>query len=200
MFKSRKGKVRNPCFLCKDMHLTYLFHCMDEASKLLEDIIVTRKWFPIGYCKLSFYIPLVDKVVNPVLTSVDPTLILKSEVEVVELTSSPPNPTLSSESVNIEVISLTQSSSSPSLPIESENHPAVVFVVSSHCSMQEEVLSLSMGTSPSSEVISFYWSNLIESHLHSSVPFQIVIRIISKSILRTIVDEGASVSILSSTT
>ena len=41
MVKSWKGKVRNPCFLSKDMHFTYLCPLMDEASKLLEDIIVS---------------------------------------------------------------------------------------------------------------------------------------------------------------
>ena len=38
--KSRKGKVKNPCLLCKDMHFTYLCPLKDEASKLLEDITV----------------------------------------------------------------------------------------------------------------------------------------------------------------
>jgi len=38
--KSRKGKVRNPCLICKDMHFTYLCPLKDEASKLLEDITV----------------------------------------------------------------------------------------------------------------------------------------------------------------
>ena len=99
------------------MHFTYLFPLMDEASKLLEVIIVSHQWIPSCYCKLSLEPPLVDKVVDPVLTSVDPTLslksefevvnpspslvdptlLLKSEVEVVESTSSPPDPTLSSE-------------------------------------------------------------------------------------------------------
>ena len=65
--------------------------------------------------------------------------------------------------------------------------------------MQEEVLSLSTEPSPSSEVISFDWSNLTESRLHSSVPFQIVVNVTARWILHTIVDEGASVSILSST-
>ena len=41
MVKIRKGKVRNPCLLCKDMHFTYLCHCMDEYSKLLEYITVS---------------------------------------------------------------------------------------------------------------------------------------------------------------
>ena len=52
--------------------------------------------------------------------------------------------------------------------------------------------------SPSSEVISFDWRNLKESHLHSSVPFQIVVNVTARRILCTIVDEGASFSILSS--
>ena len=76
---------------------------------------------------MSLDTPLFDKVVDPVLTSVDPilplkseievvnlspslvdpTLLLKSEVEVVESTSSPPDPTLSSESVKTEVVALT---------------------------------------------------------------------------------------------
>ena len=60
-------------------------------------------------------------------------------------------------------------------------------------------MSISTEPSPSSEVISFDWSNLTESHLHLSVPFQIVVNVTARRILRTIVDEGASVSILSST-
>ena len=38
--KSQKGKAKHPCLLCKDMQLTYLCPHMDEASKLLEYIIV----------------------------------------------------------------------------------------------------------------------------------------------------------------
>ena len=49
MVKIRKGKVKNPCLLCKDMHFTYLCPHMDEASKLLEDITVSRQRIPIGY-------------------------------------------------------------------------------------------------------------------------------------------------------
>ena len=108
---------------------------MDEASRLLEDIIFPKKRLPTGYCKLPFDIPLVDQVVDPTLSLksedevidpspslvdptlslegeeqiVCPTLPLKSEVKLVELMSSPPDHTLSSESVNIEVVSLTQS-------------------------------------------------------------------------------------------
>ena len=40
LVKSRKGNVRYPCLLCKDMHPTYLFPRMDESSKLLEHITI----------------------------------------------------------------------------------------------------------------------------------------------------------------
>ena len=98
MVKNQKGKVINICFLCKDMHFTYLFPLMDEASKLLEYLIVPQQQLPTGYHKLSLEIPLVDKVVDPILTLVDPTLPLKSEVEVVNPSPSLVNSTLPLES------------------------------------------------------------------------------------------------------
>ena len=60
-------------------------------------------------------------------------------------------------------------------------------------------MSLSTEPSPSTEVISFDGSNLTESRLHSSVPFQIVVNVTPRRILHTIVDEGASIRIISST-
>ena len=95
------------------------------------------------------------KEVDPSPSLVYPTIPLESEFKVVESIYSTPNPTLSLESLETEVVPLTQSSSCPSLLIESENHPVEVFVVSSGCSMQEQVLSLSIEPSPSSEAISF---------------------------------------------
>ena len=89
--------------------------------------------------------------------------------------------------------------SPPTLPDESGAQTANVFMLRSDCSRQEEILSLSTKPSPSTEVISFDWSNITASRIHSSVPFQIVVNVTSRRILHTIVDEGASVSILSST-
>ena len=86
---------------------------------------------------------------------VDLTLSLESETEVVNSTSSPLNPTLSSESVNTEVVFLTKYSSCSSLLVENELKPAEVFMLHSDCSRQEEILSVSTESSPSSEVISF---------------------------------------------
>ena len=79
------------------------------------------------------------EVVNSDSSMVDPTLLLKSEVQVVELMSSQPDPTLSSESVKTEVVALTKSSFCSSLPIENELKPAEVFMLHSECSRQEEI-------------------------------------------------------------
>ena len=70
--------------ICKDMHRTYLFPRMDEASNLLEEIIVPQQHIPTGYRKFSFDISLVDQVVDPSPSFVEPTLPLESEVKVVE--------------------------------------------------------------------------------------------------------------------
>ena len=112
--------------------------------------------------------------------------------------SSPPNPTLSSESIKTEVVALTKYSSCSSLSVESELKPAEVYMLCSDCYRQEKILSLLTEPSPSTEVISFDWSNLTESRLHSSVPFQIVVNVTAKRMLCTIFYEGDSVSILSS--
>jgi hypothetical protein len=63
------------------MHLTYLFPCMDEASQLLEDIVVSQQQPPIASHDSSPNQPLVDEVVGLIQSSVDPTLPLESEVD-----------------------------------------------------------------------------------------------------------------------
>ena len=71
-----------------------------------------------------------------------------------------------------------------------------VSIISLDCSTQGEIMSISIEPSPSTEVIAFDWSNLRESRIH----FQISMQVTARSMLCTIVDEGASISILSSTT
>ena len=148
---------------------------MDKASKVLEDITIPKKWLPTGYYKLSLDLPLVDKVIDPVSPSVYPTLPMESEIKVVDSMSYPPNPTLSLESVTTKVFTLTQSSSCPSILVKSELKPIEVFVFSLDCSMQGEILSISIEPSPGIEIIFFDWSNLTTSCIHLSVPFKICV-------------------------
>ena len=68
------------------MHFTYLCPRMDEYSKWLEDINIPQQRLPIGYRNFSLDLSLVDKVVDPATSSIDPALSLKSEEQVVHPT------------------------------------------------------------------------------------------------------------------
>ena len=94
----------------------------------------------------------------------------------------------------------------PTLPLESELPTAQVLLVTSDSSTPGGISPISTEPPPSTEVFSFDWNRLIEPHLPSSIPFQIIVKLGGRDIhhttnwrLRTQVDEGASVSILSST-
>ena len=86
---------------------------MDEASKLLEYIIVPQQRLPTSYRKLSLDPPLVDQVVNLVSS------VVKSEVEVVNSVSSMVVPSLPSKS-EFQVVNLDSSMVDPTLPLKSE--------------------------------------------------------------------------------
>jgi len=53
---------------------------------------------------------------------------------------------------------------------------------------------------PSSFVVSFDWSHLTTFRLPSYVPFHITVHTYNIAVLGTLLDEGASVSLMSSTT
>jgi hypothetical protein len=97
------------------------------------------------------------------------------------------------------VVNTIRSSVDPTLPSESELNTTDVFFVSSDCSGQGDIPSISTEPPPSTEVISFDWNSLAEPRLPSSIPFQIIVQVVDKYIYHTIIDEGASISILSST-
>ena len=60
-------------------------------------------------------------------------------------------------------------------------------------------MSHTMVPPPISEVYSFDWNSLLESHLSSYIPFHIIVEVLSKQIFRSTIEEGLSISILSST-
>jgi len=78
----KKGQVNIPSRLCGERHHTYLFPHMDEASKLLEDIVVFQQQPPTASHESSPNPLLVDEVVDMIPSSVDPTLPLESEVDI----------------------------------------------------------------------------------------------------------------------
>jgi hypothetical protein len=44
----KKGQVKYSLLVMKEMHHTYLFPRMDEASQLLEDIVISQQQPPVS--------------------------------------------------------------------------------------------------------------------------------------------------------
>jgi hypothetical protein len=99
---------------------------MEEASKLLEDMIVSQPQLPAAYRKLSLNPLVVDKVINLVPPSVSlidhvinlATSLIEPVDKVVDLIPSLVNPTLPLDSVT-KVVDPIPSSVDPTLPLES---------------------------------------------------------------------------------
>ena len=142
--------------------------------------------------------PLVDQVVEPILDLVDPTLLSKSDPDVIEPMSYLVNPTLPSESDFHEAVELIPSSINTTLLSEIEVSAShIFFTASSKLTEQGGTKLASYESPPSSHIDSFHWGILVEPLLPSDAPFQIKVKVESYTIARCIVDEVASVSILS---
>jgi hypothetical protein len=123
----KKSKVKFPCRLCGGSHQTHLLPRMDEASKLLEDMILSQPQLPAAYRKLTLNQPTIDGRINPVPSSVNlvvhvinlVTSLVGPVDQVIDLIPSLINPTLPPESAN-QVVNLISSSTDPTLPLESE--------------------------------------------------------------------------------
>jgi hypothetical protein len=135
--------------------------------------------------------PLVDpipplwnvKVTDPVPSSVSPTFPLKSAQVVY------PSPPL---------VDPIQSLVDPTLLLESKPDTAHVFLVNTNSTMPGDIPSPPMEPPPSNEAIIFDWGALTGPCLPSHVPFQITVQVRGRDVPQMLIDEGASVSILSS--
>jgi hypothetical protein len=130
----------------------------------------------------------VDKVVDLILSSVNPTLSLKSETQVID-------PSTSSVDLVHQVVNLISPSIDPTPPLKSED-VTQVFLVTADSSGQGGIPPIPM-TPPPRNVITIDWNDLTEPCLPSYAPFQIIVEVCGRNIPNTIIDEGASVSILS---
>ena len=137
-------------------------------------------------------------MVEPISALVDPTLLSESAPHVIEPISPLVNPTLPSESGFHEVVESISLSINPTLPLESEVSASHIFFTASlELTEQGGTELVSDQPPPSSRIASFDWDRLVESCLPSNAPFQIKVKVESYTIAHCIVDEGASVSILS---
>jgi hypothetical protein len=201
----KKSRVKFPCMLCKGSHLTHLCPCMDEASKLLEDMTVSQPQLPATYHKLSLDPPVVDGMITPVPSPVNPVdhvvNLVMSLVEpidqVVDPIPSSVNSTLPLES-ETQVVDLISPLVDPTLPLESKSDTSHVFLVDTNSTVSRGIPPSPVETSPSNEAIRFDWDVLTGSRLPSYIPFQITIQVHGRDVTKTLIDEGSSVSILSS--
>jgi hypothetical protein len=220
----KKSRAKFPCMLCKGIHLTHLCPRMDEASKLLEDITISQPQLPAAYRKLSLNPPIVggminpvplsvspfdqvvnlvtsldepiDQVVDPIPSSVNPTLPLKSETQVVD-PFPPINPILPLEN-ETQVVDLISPSVDPTLPLESKPDTAHVFLIDTESLVPRGIPPSPMEPPPSNEAIYFDWDVLTGPRLPSYIPFQITVQVCGRDIIKMLIDEGSYVSIFSS--
>jgi hypothetical protein len=124
--------------------------------------------------------PVVEEVVMPTQYLVDPTLLLESDK-------------------SKEVISSMQFLVDPTLLLGSDaSFDHVLSISSSVPSKQGGMPLFSSPLPPSPRMVYFDWNVLVEPHLPSYAPFQIVVGVNSTEIYQCIVDERSSASILPS--
>jgi hypothetical protein len=219
----KKNRVKFPCMLCKGSHLTHLFPCMDEASKLLEAMTVSQPQIPAAYRKLSLNPPVVDgmitsvpssvnlidhvvnlvtslvepveKVVDPIPSLVNPTLPLESETPVDLFL--PVDPILPLEN-ETQVVDMISPSIDLILLLECKPDTVCVFLIDTYSPVPRGIPPSLVGPPPSNEAIHFDWGVLTGPRLPSHIPFQITVQVCGRDVPQTLIDEGSSVSILSS--
>jgi hypothetical protein len=136
------------------------------------------------------------KEVDLIPSSVDPTLPLESVTQVVD-PFTPVDPILPLEN-ETQVVDLISSSIDPTLLLESKPDTAHVFLIDTDSVVSRGIPSSPMKLPPSNEAIYFDWGVLTGPRLPSHIPFQITVQVCGRDVPQTLIDEGSSVSILSS--
>jgi hypothetical protein len=138
----------------------------------------------------------IDQVVDLIPSSVNPTLPLESETQAVD-PFPPVDPILPLEN-ETQVVDLISPPVDPTLPLESKPDTALVFLVDTDSVVSGGIPPSPMEPPPSNEAIHFDWDVLTEPHLPSYIHFQITVQVFGRDVTKTLIDEGSSVSILSS--
>jgi hypothetical protein len=142
------------------------------------------------------------KVVDPVSPSVDPIPPLRN-VKVTDPVPSSVSPTLPLKSAKVvypspPLVDPIQSSVDPTPLLESKPDTAHVFLVNTDSTVSGGIPPSPVKPPPSTEAILFYWGVLTRPRLPSHIPFQITVQVRGRDVPQTLIDEGASISILSS--
>ena len=120
----------------------------------------------------------------------------ESETQAVDLFP-PVDPILPLEN-ETQVVDLISPSVDPNLPLESKPDTAQVFLIDTDFVMSGGIPPSPMEPPPSNEAIHFDWGVLTGPRLPSYIPFHITVQVCGRDIPQTLINEGSSVSILSS--
>jgi hypothetical protein len=178
------------------------FHSVDPTLPLESD---TKAVDLFPKCRPHSSVPLLEnetQVVDPVSPSVDPIPPLRN-VKVTDPVPSSVSPTLPLKSAKVvypspPLVDPIQSSVDPTLLLESKPDTAHVFLVNTDSTMPGGIPPSPVEPPPSNEAILFDWGVLTGPRLPSHIPFQITVQVRGRDVPQTLIDEGASVSILSS--
>jgi hypothetical protein len=225
--EGRRRGPRSPCLLCEGNHAIHKCPFLDEAKRVLEDRPVSPLRLPPGYQKLAPNPSIVENPVDPLKWSAEVSVIENEPTESrpdeslkVETAVDPvlPSEVLSSNDSVIEDPSSNdtvaeESSSCDTLTEENKDDTIQVLFISTDSDERQGNAPIPLsqeGTSsgsypavysvppPSNLVVSFDWNQLGRPRLPASIPFRIIVQIYRMIMAGTIIDEGASVSILSS--
>jgi hypothetical protein len=122
---------------------------------------------------VTFLVEPIDKAVDPIPSSVDPSLPLESATQVVNLFP-PVEPILPLEN-ETQVVDLMSLSIDPNLLIENKYDYSHVLLVDTKSTMLGGIPPSPMELPPSNEAIIFYWGVLTGPHLPSHVHFKITV-------------------------
>jgi hypothetical protein len=141
------------------------------------------------------------KVVNLVSPSVDPIPPLRN-FKVTDPVPSSFSPTLPLKSAKVvypsrQLVDPIQSSVDPTLLLESKPDTTHVFLINTDSTVPEGIPPSLVKPPPSNEAILFDWGVLTRPHLPSHIPFQIIVQVHGWDVPQMLIDEGASISILS---
>jgi hypothetical protein len=138
----------------------------------------------------------VDKVINMIPSSIYPTLPLESENQ--EFDPFPPvDPILPLENAT-QVADLVSSSVYPTLHLEIKLDTCHIFLFDIESTVLGGIRPSPVQPPPSNVAILFYWDVLNGPHIPSHVPSNITVQCFDGDVHQKMIDEGASVSILSS--
>jgi hypothetical protein len=138
----------------------------------------------------------VDKVVDPIPSSVDPSLPLESATQEVNLFP-PVDPILPLDN-ETQVVDLMLLSIDPTLSLESKPNCSHIFLLDTESTMLGGIPPSPVKPPPSNEDILFDWGVLTGPRLPSHIPSKITLQVCGWDLPHALIDEGLSVSILSS--